>query len=185
MSFSTFHIYLRAFFPHISEWHWIVIKVVSLALAIYTLAQKKCPAYSAVALGLAVFVGLFLLDALALTRIGKEGAWKTGFNLGSEWHRLLHGGRENRMLMLFNVAAFVPFGFFLAESLASRKRFSAGRRIGFVALLGFGLSLCIECIQLVFRVGISEVTDLELNCVGAGIGGGVVLGIHGLCRFGR
>lgn len=185
MSFSTFQIYLRVFFPRIPSWHLIVLGVVSSASTIYTLSQKKCSAYGAVALGLAVFIGLYLLDALALNRIGMEGVRKTGFDLESEWNRLLHGGEENRMLMLFNVASFVPFGFFLAEYLKTAKRFSAGRQIGLVALVGFGLSLCIEFIQLVFRVGIFEVTDLMLNCVGAGIGGGVVLGIHGLCRLGH
>lgn len=170
MSFSTFLIYLRAFFPRISSWHLIVLGVVSSALTIYTLSQKKCSAFGVIALGLAVFIGLYLLDALALHRIGMEGARKTGIDLEAEWHRLLHGGEENQMLMLFNVAAFVPFGFFLAEFLASTKRFSAGKRIGIVALAGVGLSLCIECIHLVFRVGVFEVTDLVLNCVGAGVG---------------
>lgn len=175
MTFSTFQIYLRVFFPRILSWHLIVLGVVSSALTIYALSQKKCSAYGAVALGLAVFIGLYLLDALALNRIGMVGVRNTGINLGAEWYRLLHGGEEDRMLMLFNVAAFVPFGFFLAEFLASTKRFSVGRQIGLVAMAGFGLSLCIECIQLVFRVGIFELTDLVLNCVGAGIGGGVVL----------
>ena len=140
--------------------------MVSLALTIYPLSQKKCSVYGDVALGLAVFIGLYLLDAFALNRIGMEGERKTGINLEMEWHRLLHGGEENRMLMLFNVAAFVPFGFFLAEFLASTKRFSAGRQIELVVLTSFGLSLCIECIQLVFRVGIFELTDLVLNSAG-------------------
>ena len=175
MSLSTFQIYLRVFFPRILSWHLIVLGVVSSALTIYALSQKKCSAYGAVALGLAVFIGLYLLDALALNRIGMVGVRKTGFDLESEWYRLLHGGEENRMLMLFNVAAFVPFGFFLAEFLASTKRFSAGRRFGLVVLAGFGLSLCIEFIQLVFRVGIFEVTDLMLNCVGAIVGVGVAV----------
>ena len=185
MSFSTFHIYLRTFFPRIPDWHWIVIGVAGLASTIYFLTQKKSSVYGAVALGLAVFIGLYLLDALALNRIGLEGTRKTGFDLESEWHRLLHGGRENRMLMLFNVAAFVPFGFFLAEFLASTKRFSAGRRIGLVVLVGFGLSLCIECIQLVFRVGIFELTDLVLNCVGAIGGAGVAVGVRKMLEWGR
>ena len=45
------------------------------------------------------------------------------------------------------------------------------RCVGRVALVTFGLSLCIECIQLVFRVGVFELTDLLLNTVGALIGG--------------
>lgn len=183
MPFSTFQIYLRAFFPRIPDWHWIVILVVSLSLAIFTLSQKKCSAYGAVALGLAVFIGLYLLDALALHRIGVEGARKTGIDLEAEWHRLLYGGEENRMLMLFNVAAFVPFGFFLAEFLASTKRFSAGRQIELVVLTSFGLSLCIECIQLVFRVGIFELTDLVLNSAGAVVGVGISLVIHSIIQL--
>ena len=153
---------------------------VSLALTIYTLTQKKCSPYGAVALGLTVFIGMYLLDALALNRIGMEGVRKTGFDLESEWHRLLHGGEENRMLMLFNVAVFVPFGFFWAEFLTSTKQFSIGRWIGLVALAGFGLSLCIECIQLVFRVGIFELTDLVLNTAGAVIGAGLSFVIHSI-----
>ena len=184
MSLSTFQIYLRVFFPRIQSWHLIVLGVVSSALTIYALSQKKCSAYGAVALGLAVFIGLYLLDALAMNRIGMVGVRKTGFDLESEWYRLLHGGEENRMLMLFNVAAFVPFGFFLAEFLASTKRFSAGgRRIGLVTLAGFGLSLCIECIQLVFRVGIFELTDLVLNTAGAVIGAGLSFVIHSIIKL--
>ena len=183
MSFSTFQIYLRAFFPRIPSWHLIVLGVVSSALTIYTLSHKKCSTYGAVALWLAVFIGLYLLDALALNRIGMEGVRKAGFDLESEWHRLLHGGEENRMLMLFNVAAFVPFGFFLAEFLASTKRFSAGRRMGLVALASFGLSLCIECLQLVFRVGIFELTDLVLNTAGAVIGAGLSFVIHSIIKL--
>ena len=183
MSFSTFQIYLRVFFPRIPDWHWIVIGMASLALTIYTLSQKKCSSYGAVALGLAVLIGLYLLDALALNRIGMEGVRKTGFDLESEWNRLLHGGEENLMLMLFNAASFVPFGFFLAEFLTTAKRFSAGRLIGLVALAGFGFSLCIECIQLVFRVGIFELTDLVLNTAGAVTGVGLSLVIHSIIQL--
>ena len=175
MPFSTFKIYLRVFFPYIPDWHWVVIGVVSLALVIYILSQKMCSAYRVVALGFAVFIGLYLLDALALNRIGMEWTRNTGFDLGAEWHRLLHGGEENLMLMLFNAAAFVPFGFFMEGFLASTKRFSSGRQIGLVAMAGFGLSLCIECIQLVMRVGIFEVTDLVLNTAGAFVGGSLAV----------
>lgn len=183
MSFSMFQIYLRAFFPRIPYWHLIVLGVVSSVLTIYTLSQKKCSTYGAVALGLAVFIGLYLLDAMALRRIGMDALRETGIDLESEWHRLLHGGEENRMLMLFNVAAFVPFAYFLAEFLASTRRFSAGRRIGLVALVGFGLPLCIECIQLVFSVGIFELTDLVLNSAGAVIGAGLSLIIHSIIQL--
>lgn len=35
----------------------------------------------------------------------------------------------------------------------------------------FGLSLCIETLKLLFRLGVCEITDLALNTVG-GFGGG-------------
>ena len=154
-----------------------------MALAIYTLLQKKCSAFGAITLGLGVFIGLYLLDALALNRIGMEGARKTGIDLASELHRLLHGGEEIRMQMLFNVVAFVPFGFFLAEFLTSLKRFNSGRRIGLVFVASLGLSLFIECIQLAFRVGLFELTDLLLNTAGAIIGAVLSMVIHGIIEF--
>jgi len=87
------------------------------------------------------------------------------------------------MLMLFSTAVFEPSGFFLAEFLTSTKPFSVGRRIGLVALVGFGLSLCIECIQLVFSVGIFELTDLVLNSAGAVVGVGISLVIHSIIQL--
>ena len=39
-----------------------------------------------------------------------------------------------------------------------------------MTLAAFGLSLCMECLQLVLRVGFFELTDLALNTVGGGVG---------------
>ena len=74
------------------------------------------------------------------------------------------------MEMLANFTAFIPFGLFLSEFLVSAKRFSAGRRLGLATLAGFGLSLCIECLQLLLRVGFFELTDLVMNTLGAFVG---------------
>ena len=63
-----------------------------------------------------------------------------------------------------NVAAFMPFGFFMP--VVSRR--SRGRVR--IILLGFGFSLMLETIQLVFRVGSFDVDDLILNTLGAGLG---------------
>ena len=107
-------------------------------------------------------------------------------DLSAEYNLLIHGGENRRVEMLANVAVFVPFGFFLAEFLASTKRFSAWRRIGLATLAGFGLSLCIECLQLVLRVGWFEVTDLVMNTVGAGVGGSLeVVGEEGVGQIGK
>ena len=56
------------------------------------------------------------------------------------------------------------------------------RRVGLVTLAAFGLSLCIECLQLVLHVGFFEVTDLVMNTVGGGVGGLVAGGIVRLVK---
>ncbi|MCI8660608.1 MAG: VanZ family protein [Lachnospiraceae bacterium] len=63
-----------------------------------------------------------------------------------------------------NVVAFMPFGFFLP--IVSRR----GKKWYNTMWLGFGMSLCIETTQLVFKVGSFDVDDLLLNTIG-GIAG--------------
>ena len=63
-----------------------------------------------------------------------------------------------------NVLGFLPFGFFL-PALMSRMR-----RLLPVLVLGFLVSLSVELIQLVTRVGIFDVDDLILNTLGALLG---------------
>ena len=79
------------------------------------------------------------------------------------------------MEMLANFTVFIPFGLFLSEFLASAKRFSAGRRLGLATLAGFGLSLCIECLQLLLHVGFFELTDLVMNTLGAFVRAGMAI----------
>ena len=66
-----------------------------------------------------------------------------------------------------NVVGFMPFGFFLP--VVSRR----GRRLHNAVLLAFGLSLCIETVQLVFKVGSFDVDDLLLNTIGGILGFGL------------
>lgn len=74
-------------------------------------------------------------------------------------------GFEAFFLNVFgNVIAFMPCGFFLPiVSRRSRKWYNA-------ILLCFGLSLCIEITQLLFRVGSFDVDDLFLNTLGGTTG---------------
>ena len=68
------------------------------------------------------------------------------------------------MNLLGNVAAFVPFGLFIRPVTAGRlSYFEAG-------LITFDMSLAVEFIQLVTRVGSFDVDDLLLNTLG-GIAG--------------
>lgn len=70
-------------------------------------------------------------------------------------------GTKAVILNIFgNIAAFVPFGFFLPVfSMRCRK-------IGFVFLYSFELSLAVEVIQLVTKVGSFDVDDIILNTLG-------------------
>lgn len=167
MSFSTFQIYLRAFFPRVPLWHWVLIGVV--ALAVVLIGRKRFSVYGSIALGVAVFMGLYLLDALALVRIGGRWVEHPGIDLGAELRRITSGNEENLILMLFNTAVFSPFGLALGAFLRSTGM-GLWRCLGRVTLAAFGLSLCIEFIQWALHVGIFEVTDLVLNTVGAGMG---------------
>lgn len=157
--------------------------VVSFALTGILLIRKKCSAYGAIALGLTVFTGLVLVDTAVLIRHLGLLQHSTGHNLGFELDRLLHGSKDARSEVIFNLIVFVPFGFFLTEYLASTKRFTIGRRLGFATLAAFGLSLCIEILQLVLKVGFFEVVDLVLNTFGGVIG--AVMAIAGRALLAR
>ena len=63
-----------------------------------------------------------------------------------------------------NVIAFMPFGFFMP--VVSRRSRGPVR----IIFLGFGFSLMLETIQLVYKVGSFDVDDLILNTLGAAIG---------------
>lgn len=90
----------------------------------------------------------------------------TGHNLTLDFTRMFRKSGQGPVETLSNIAVFVPFGFFLGEWLASSNRTGSWRRVGLVTLAAFGLSLCIECLQLVLHVGFFEVTDLVMNTVG-------------------
>ncbi|MGN0373801.1 MAG: VanZ family protein [Enterocloster sp.] len=63
-----------------------------------------------------------------------------------------------------NVAAFMPFGFFLPIiSRRSKKWYNT-------VMFGFVFSLILESLQLVSRVGSFDVDDMLLNTIGAALG---------------
>ena len=105
----------------------------------------------------------------------------SGYNLTLDFSRLFQKSGQGPVETISNIAVYVPFGFLLGEALVEIKRLSSWRLIGWVTLAAFGLSLFIECLQLVLHVGFFELTDLVLNTVGAWIGGGVSVS----WRFGR
>lgn len=75
------------------------------------------------------------------------------------YHRTLGTGTV-LLNIVGNVAAFVPFGIFLPV-------FSARcRKVWFTVFYSFELSLLVELLQLVTKVGSFDVDDLILNTVG-------------------
>ena len=150
--------------------------VVQLALTIFLLARKKCSVYGAIALGLTVFMGLFLLDTAVGIRYLGIMKHNTGHNLTLDLSRMFQKSGQGPAETISNIAVFVPFGFFLGEWLATLNRTSFWHRVGLVTLSAFCLSLCIECLQLALHVGFFEVTDLVMNTVGGGVGGWLPVG---------
>ena len=76
-------------------------------------------------------------------------------------HADVLGWRAVFLNIVGNMAAFMPFGFFLPEIWRRVDRWYT------TTLLGAVFSLCIETTQLVFRVGSFDVDDLLLNTIGA------------------
>lgn len=79
-------------------------------------------------------------------------------------YRAALGARAVWLNLAGNVAAFIPFGLFIIPV--------SGRKMGFwaVVLLTFDVSLCVEIIQLVTKVGSFDVDDLMLNTLGGLLG---------------
>lgn len=166
----TLQNYILTILTHVPWTHWAMIGLLSLALMTLLLIRKRCTVYGAVALGITVFIGLFLLDAAVVIRYYGIMHHSTGYNLSLDYSRLLRKDDFGPAEIVSNIAVFVPFGFFLSEFLLVVKRYSASPRFVLVILIAFGLSFCIECLQLVLHVGFFEMTDLMMNMFGSVLG---------------
>lgn len=80
-----------------------------------------------------------------------------------EYRKVL--GMKAVMLNLFgNIAAFVPFGFFIPVMYPKCRSFL------YTIFFSFEFSLLVETIQLVSKVGSFDVDDLLLNTIGGALG---------------
>lgn len=75
-----------------------------------------------------------------------------------------------------NVAAFLPFGFFLPILHPKCRSFL------YTVFFSFEFSLVVETIQLVSKVGSFDVDDLLLNTIGGGLGCLIFLGMNRIRR---
>ncbi len=73
-------------------------------------------------------------------------------------------GRE----ILYNIAMFVPIGFFLGALLNNRKN-----GLPFACLVGLFLSATIELLQMFFKRGLCELDDVFSNTLGTMLGYGI------------
>ena len=148
----------------------MVMVALSLVLIIILLLRKRVSIYGSITLGLVAFTALFLLDIAVIVRLSGARVPNPGINLGAEYRRLINGGERFWFLALFNVGVFAPLGFFLSEYLSEVRISGFKKQIGYVALCGLGMSICIEGLQLILRVGFFELSDLVLNTFGAVVG---------------
>ena len=89
-------------------------------------------------------------------------------------HREVLGMKAVLLNILGNIAAFMPFGFFL-PIFSNRCRYFLN-----TVFYTFELSLLVELIQLVTKVGSFDVDDLLLNTIGGALG---FLVYHTACWF--
>lgn len=117
-----------------------------------------------------IYVGFILLVTLFIREIGSGGklawtpfwSWKMVLQLHNLW--LL-------WQILLNILLFVPLGALLA--------LNRGLSAKVTVLMGFGLSLCIELCQLVFRLGLFEWDDILHNGVGCALG----MAVMRICKY--
>ena len=141
--------------------------------------------YGAFCFGIILLIGLFLLDAAVFIRLSDTVHPEIGFSLAAEYRWLNRGGADRMAEMLANVAAFIPFGFFLSEFLSTTKRLGFWRRVGLATLYTFVLSLLIESLQLILRLGVFEITDLVLNTAGGFVGAGMAVMVRKVMILGK
>ncbi len=167
--------YIRKTLAYVPWSHWAVVGLLSLGLTLYILKRKKSSVYSTIALGAAALVGLLLLDVAVAIRYCGMMRHTSGYDLTLCFSRLLQKNGRGPAEIISNFIVFVPFGFLLYEFLLSSRGYHSQHWLGIATLVSFCLSLCIECLQLILRVGFFELTDLVMNTVGGFAGALVAL----------
>lgn len=115
-----------------------------------------------------LFVVYFLLLSDVYGRTGEMQEYHYNLVLFKEIKRFWNYRKKIGLFrvatnLLGNVVIFMPFGFFMAMASKSRSVFT-------VTSYSFGLSLLIEVVQLLTKVGRFDVDDLLLNTVGGILG---------------
>lgn len=136
------------------------------------MSQKKIKRYRALGKvffwAYFVFLVYFLCFAEWYGRTGVKQEYRYNFELFKEIRRFIEYREELGIFAVFanlfgNILIFVPFGFSIAVASSNR---------GFLKTIccSFLLSLGVEVLQLVTRVGSCDVDDLLLNTIGGAFG---------------
>lgn len=144
--------------------------VLSFVFPILLSFRRKFSNYGLICFGLLVFIGLAILEMTVFVRYCGLMPHAYGIDLISGLNRIFHGGEPGWREIISNTVAFVPFGFFISEFLFSTNQLSFRICSNYVLLVAFSFSLCIECLQMVLKVGFFELTDLLTNTLGAFLG---------------
>ena len=149
--------------------YWLAIGILTLAVAALPLIRKKTSVYGAIALGITAFVSLLFLELAVVVRYCGLVEFNLGVDFKLDLFRVLRCDRLGYET-LFNIILFVPYGFFFSEYLTETRQLGAWRKTGYATLATFAISIFIECLQLIFRVGYFEMTDLVMNILGGFVG---------------
>lgn len=125
--------------------------------------------------------GLLLVEYVVLvycsTVVLRPSNSEYGYDYTPFWSYKIILKGENPILFpenVMNVVAFVPFGMLIGLICREIKWWQ-------VLLLGFGLSLSIEILQLVLKRGFSELDDVIHNSIGCIVG----YGLYQMARIAR
>lgn len=112
-----------------------------------------------------VMIAMYTTLLMSVTLLGREvGSVINNFpkSLFSTYWVLLDGIEPCEIYeILYNVILFIPSGTILCTEINSKKG---------VIIVGFCISLIIELIQVLLKIGLFEVCDLIDNTMGVGIG---------------
>ena len=118
-----------------------------------------------------LYIGFLIYFLFLSDWYGREGVmdeYRYNLELSKEIRRFIVYRKQLGALEVFSnlfgkILIFVPFGFFIAMASSSRSFFKA-------LFNSLGLSLCVEILQLVTRVGSFDVDDILLNTIGGMLG---------------
>lgn len=129
-----------------------------------------------------LYIGFLIYFLFLSDWYGREGVmdeYRYNLELFKEIRRFIVYREQLGVFAVFsnlfgNILIFVPFGFFISMASSSRSFLKA-------LFNSLGLSLCVEILQLVTRVGSFDVDDILLNTIG-GVLGYIVFMICNLIR---